>query len=153
MQGKYPFEIQSHYPHMKPHDVHIWEKFIHANAGFFNSVDYDVCVGRAPEWLEREGSNHAKSQEILHRKKIDVVGYTDDAVWLVEIKPSAAASALGQVLTYKPLYMIEYPQTPSLRLAILTNQAQNQYDKVFDHHGVRLLEVGVCNQCAHYPQK
>ena len=45
MNGKYNFEIQSFYPHMKPKDIHIWEQFIRANAGFFESVDYDLKVG------------------------------------------------------------------------------------------------------------
>ena len=151
MRGKFPFEIQSWYPHMKPADVHLWEKFIRANAGFFDSVDYDFPIGRGPDWLDVEGDELAKKQEILYKKKVDVVGYIGDIVWLIEVKPQAGSNALGQILSYEILFNDDFPDESHIRLGVVTNKAQNGYPRAYDMKGVRLFEVGTCSACAHYP--
>lgn len=136
---------------MKPADIHIWEKFIRANAGFFDSVDYDVPVGDLPEWLDHENDSHAASQAILYKKKIDVVGYIRDEIWLVELKPFAGSGALGQILTYEILYKREHKGTETIRPCVITNMCKNGLPTIFIEKSIACHEVGVCSQCEHYP--
>ena len=147
MPGKFAFTIQSWYPHMKPADIHLWEKFIRANAGFFDSVDYDVPVGPAPDWLDIEKDELAKKELPLYQKKIDVVGFKDNLVWLVEVKPFAGSLALGQILSYEILFRKDNPGVNDLRLAIITNKIQNGYDVIFSQKGIQVFEVGTCPKC------
>jgi len=151
MQGKYPFVIQSYYPHMKPADIHIWEKFIRANAGFFESVDYDVPVGEPPAWMDTENDSHAKGQAILYKKKIDVVAFRPGEIWLIELKPFAGSSALGQILAYEILYKREHKGTEVVRPCVITNACSNGFPDLFHAKGIACTETGICQKCAHYP--
>lgn len=151
MQGKYPFVIQSYYPHMKPADIHIWEKFIRANAGFFDSVDYDVPVGEVPEWMDTENDPHAQGQAILYKKKIDVVAYRPGEIWLIELKPFAGSSALGQILTYDILFKRKHQGAEVIRPCVITNKCANGFPDLFHTKGIACTETGICSQCAHYP--
>lgn len=147
MLGKYFFEIQSFYPHMKPHDVHLWEQFIRANAGFFDKVDYDILVGDGVVMGDIKKDVYAKSFKILTQKKIDVVGYIRNEIWIVEVKPFASSSALGQLLTYRLLYDETYSPKLPVKMMIITNQLKTDYNKVFSTHGIYVAEVGICPQC------
>jgi hypothetical protein len=148
MIGKYKFDIQTYYPHMKPADVHLWEKFIRANSGFFDSVDYDVCVGDVPDWINTMEDALAEKEKKLYQKKIDVVGYKDDLVWLVEVKPFAGSDALGQILSYEILYKKDNPEAKNIRLLVITNKLQNNYDKIYALKDIQVAEVGICPECA-----
>lgn len=136
---------------MMPADIHIWEKFIRANAGMFDSVDYDVPVGELPSWLDHENDDHAASQAILYKKKIDVVAYRPGEIWLIELKPFAGSNALGQILTYDILYKREHQGTETIRPCVITNMCKNGLPTIFLQKGIACHEVGVCQQCQHYP--
>lgn len=147
MQGKFPFEIRTFYPHMMPHDVHIWEKYVRANPGLFLSCDYDVPIGPTPDWLDDELDAEQGRQGFLYRKKIDVVAYAADYVALIEVKPSAGSSALGQILGYQVLFKQDFPNAPRTVPMVVTNQCQNGYTEIFAKMGVQLVETGRCEYC------
>jgi hypothetical protein len=142
MQGKFAFDIQSHYPHMKPADVLIWEAFIRGNPGFFDSVDYDVPVGEGAPFLPESEEAFVSDYRLLTQKKIDVVGYRDNEVWLIEVKPNAGSKALGQILTYEKLYSKTNPNLTNLRKCVITNFLQPEYDSVYSKFNVVVIEVG-----------
>jgi hypothetical protein len=148
MPGKYAFNLQSYYPHMKPADVHLWEKFIRANAGFFDSVDYDVAIGSPPDWLNVENDEMAKKELPLYQKKVDVIGYKDNLIWLVEVKPFAGSDALGQILSYEILYKKDNPNAGNVRLLVITNKLQNGYQEIYAQKNIQVAEVGICPECA-----
>lgn len=142
MPGKYSFDIQSHYPHMKPADVLIWEAFIRGNPNFFSSVDYDVPVGEGASFLPEREETFVSDYRLLTQKKIDVIGYRDNETWLIEVKPNAGSRALGQILTYEKLYSKQYPDVKNLRKCVITNFLQNDYDLVYSKFDVVVIEVG-----------
>ncbi len=148
MQGKYVYGLQSWYPHLKPNDVHLWEKFIRANANFFDTVDYDVAVGEGVVVGDVTADVYAKSFKKLTQKKIDVIGYRKDQVWIVEVKPFAGSSALGQLLSYRILFDDETLEGETVHLMIITNECRTEYKKIFESHNIRVEEVGICPYCA-----
>jgi hypothetical protein len=121
MEGKYPFEKMLKYPHFVKEDVVIWERFIDKNPGFFDSVDYDVHVGKPREYPEIAQEKVKEGMEYLSRKRIDVVGYKNKNVFIVEIKPSASFSAIGQVLGETELFKKEFPKEKRIFPIILTD--------------------------------
>jgi len=149
-QGPYPFELRTHYPHMKPHDVHLWEKYIRANPGLYLSCDYDVPVGPTPAWLDDDLDSVEGKQGILYRKKIDVVAYTEDYIALIEVKPRAGSSALGQILGYDLLWHQDFPDTPRTVPMIITNECQPSYSDIFRKLRVQVCEVGLCEYCKNH---
>lgn len=142
MQGKFPFTIQGYYPHMKPNDIRIWEKYVRANPGQFISCDYDIPVGPTPDWLDDQADAVGMKQGILYRKKIDVVAYAPDYIALIEVKPRAGSSALGQILGYVLMYKDDFKPTSRIVPMVVTDRCSNGYDVIFARHGVALIEVG-----------
>ena len=84
----------------------------------------------------------AAKQKILYQKKIDVIGYKNNDVYIVEVKPNAGSSALGQVLSYKLLYQNEFQISPPAKLMIITDKIQNGYEPIFRSHQIMVHEVG-----------
>ena len=105
MQGRFKFKKLAKYPHMKPEDVAVWERFIEKKGSFFDSVDYDMAVGNGRPQRSDLPENIRRDGKILTQRKIDVVGYNDLGISIVEIKPIADARALGQIEMYFDLFV------------------------------------------------
>ena len=104
MKGRFPYTALPKYSHLRPEDVAIWERFIQRYPNFYESVDYDLKVGTSREYPEAEEDEYKKDLEYLSRKRIDVVGYKGDEIHIIELKPKASFSAIGQVIGYTDLY-------------------------------------------------
>src|SRR3990167_4733988 len=117
----YPYEKRYWYPHMQPDHVALWERFIERYPDMFESCWYDLPVGTIPEFNDPAHPVYVGGQEKLYRKKIDVVGFSKGKVVIIEIKPKATASAIGQVKRYKYLFTKEWPQLPTSEAAVITD--------------------------------
>jgi hypothetical protein len=121
MVGKFPPSKLRMYPHLMIGDIAIWEEFLVEGDHSFDSFDYDVHVGEgvvpSPEW-----SNEVKAMALaLSEKRIDVVGWVGDVSSIIEVKPSASLSAIGQVLCYRELYSTHFPARLRPLLMIVTD--------------------------------
>lgn len=116
------YEKRYWYPHMKPYDRAIWERFIEANPDKFIKVAYDVCVGTGspanPIVSEQTGGDVYK----LYQRKIDVVAFDDKATHIIELKPEAGPSSVGQVLFYKMLFVEDFKPEFIPRCVIITDK-------------------------------
>lgn len=121
MTGRFEYKLLAKYPHMKPGDVAIWERFIKANPGYFETVDYDVNVGEGAPFDTTLNNLAGADVGALYLKKIDVVGYNKNGITLIEVKPSAGLTALGQVNGYYELYLEHIKPTEKVSLAVLTD--------------------------------
>ena len=96
------------YPHMSPEDTAVWESYLVGNRPDLGSVSYDLTLGDGARLYPGDDENHASHWARLVRKRVDAVVTYDDSVWVVEVKPIAGMSALGQVLSYSHLFEAEY---------------------------------------------
>ncbi len=142
MVGRFPYKQLSNYPHMKPRDAVIWDKFILTHPDFYDSVDYDVPCGttapideEAPDWFKADNN-------WLTSRHLDVVGYKGDIIDLIEIKPSAGFTALGQIISYDFLYGKKYNPQTKTRSVIITDDAERDIELLCEEYNVLLLEVG-----------
>ena len=70
MQGRFKYGKLSKYPHMKPEDVAIWERFLLDYPEYFDTVDYDVSVGVGRMPNELTGDNVEKGWKDLTSKRL-----------------------------------------------------------------------------------
>lgn len=133
------YEKRYKYPHMAPLDVAIWERFIDQNPDFFDEVDYDVAVGSKPEFDTVVNSETGGDTLRLYQKKIDVVGHKGGNVWIIEVKPNAALTALGQVLSYTTLYKKFVNSTADITTAILTDRIVIDMPLLAEELNVKIL--------------
>jgi len=144
MIGEYPFGKLDYYPHMKPEDVKLWEKFISAFPDMWETCDYDVLVGDGVVAGDVEKDQYARSFQMLTQKKIDVVVYKGNEIGIIEIKPRAGSTALGQVVGYLELWLKKHPEVSptNVFMGIVTDEPQSDYATIYANQGIRLFIVG-----------
>ena len=121
MPGKYPAEKLHRYPHLMISDIRIWEQYLEVADHGFDSFDYDVHVGEGVEPMESWTGEIKAMAMALSEKRIDVLGWKANVPTIIEVKPQAALSAIGQVLCYRELYEQRSPAEVRPLLMILTN--------------------------------
>ena len=118
----FPFEKRNWYPHMMPADVEIWERFIAAHKEAYDWVEYDVKVGSVPDFVKDHPEESARKQAPLYERKIDVVGHLGKEIDIIELKPRAGMSTIGQVKGYVALYRRDIEPSAKLNALIITDE-------------------------------
>lgn len=139
MAAVFGYKKLAWYPHMMPYDVAIWEKFIENNPNAYDKVIYDFPVGSNPEFDTALGDNPDATAQALYKKRIDVVGFKNGQVDIIELKPNAGASALGQVLGYVELYKRDVSMTPAPRPVLITDTLRTDMEEMAQALGVTII--------------
>lgn len=141
MKGRFQYKLLSKYPHLRPEDVGIWEKFIKAQPSFYLSVDYDLKVGIPRKYPGPKDDVYRKDLEYLSRKRIDVVGYRPNDIHIIELKPHASFSAIGQVIGYTKLYEPYAPEGFFVSPVIITDEIIPDMKNLCFKLGIFLFKV------------
>lgn len=136
-----PFGKRNWYPHMMPEDVAIWERFIEQFPDAYDHCQYDVLVGKAPDFVVNNPDPAMQKQANLYQYRIDVVGFKGDQIDIIELKPRAGTAVLGQINGYRHLYMRDYlpPETP--KAVVITNELRPEMLELASVAGVTLVVV------------
>lgn len=126
---------------MKPADVAIWERFIAKFPEEYDSVDYDVKVGMGPAFDTVVNKPTNGDAIDLYKKKIDVVGYKGQSVHIIEVKPLAGSSALGQAKSYELLYRRDVDQVSPLKTRLITDTIRTDMPFLQDWMEVEVISV------------
>ena len=110
------------YPHMFPKDIAIWERFLEQHAGEYNGFSYDIKVGKGAEMPQSTPAEYARMADILSKYRIDVVGFKDNLIEIIEVKPEASTVAIGQVVAYVALYVRDFNPNIQVQGAIVTDR-------------------------------
>ncbi len=140
-KGRFKFEKLVKYPHMKPADISVWQRFIEKHPDFFERVDYDFCVGEGAEFLPTDEATPDGRENRLYRRKIDVVGYKENAIYIIEVKPDADMKALGQVLTLATLYTEQEKPTEKIILAVIAEKLGSDMLETFKLYKIEVIIV------------
>ena len=122
MKGRFPFKKLAKYPHLRPEDIKVWEAFIDSHPDFYSSVDYDVKVGEGRDYSSKPDDVFRKDLELLSKKRIDVVGYRNNVIDVIELKPKAGPRALGQAVSYASLYRLTFKPEKNVLPVIITDE-------------------------------
>ena len=141
MEDLFIYEKGYWYPHMKPRDIEIWERFIDAFPTAYDKCQYDFHIGDHPDFAMLDDDEAARKMGALYQLKIDVLGYKSDHIDLIEVKPSAGSSAIGQVMSYVQLYLRDAKPTLPVRPVIVTNEEKLNMRFLCEQNGVRLVVV------------
>ncbi len=141
MLDVFKYELRPSYPHMSEADRSIWERFIVKYPDEFASVRYDFHVGDPPPFntLDEDGTD--RNQDKLYRKRIDVVGHTPTQDFVIEIKPSAGMSVVGQVKGYAWLYKEEKWSNVGVTPMIITDAMSTDTQRFCEREGVMFIVI------------
>ena len=141
MHGRmWEYKKLAKYAHMQPEDVAVWERFIAKNPEYFDSVEYDVEIGEGAPQNPEHADNIQADGKILSQKKIDVVGYKDDLVFVVEVKPVANMRCLGQCIAYCALFKATYTPSSEVKCMVVCREVERELGEVFREHDI-LIET------------
>jgi len=134
-------EPTGHYPHFEKHDAVIWERFLDVYGAQFEQVAYNVALGGVR--LEQEDIDPAARAGWQYTTALrpDVIALRGQDVWLIEVKPSARASALGQALCYAVMAERDGAWSLPLVACVVTDQTTPDIRYCAAQLGVRLVEV------------
>lgn len=137
----FKYELSHWYPHMKPRDIEIWERFIKAYPDAYIDCQYDFHVGDAPAFdTAVEGIDNA-NQHMLYQLKIDVVGRKSSGLDIIEVKPDAGPSSIGQVQGYRALYVRDERPAVNVGTVIITDNEKPNMRYLCSAQGVTLYIV------------
>jgi len=129
------------YPHLEKHDAVIWERFLDVYGEQFQAVAYNVALGGFVLGAEELEEAARKGWQYSTALKPDVVAIRPDAVWFIEVKPKARASALGQALCYAIMAERDGAWQMPLVAAVVTDETTPDIRSCAAELGVRLIEV------------
>lgn len=141
MQGNYLYKKLGKYPGMCPEDVVIWERFLEKCPDYYNSVDYNVRVGDGQKSLPGLPPEIERDQKMLTQKRIDVVGYNFGQIDIIEVKPKAGATAIGQVEMYEHLFKESFKPKEEIYKKILTDILIPDIDKYCKSKKIEIIVV------------
>lgn len=140
-EGRFEYKLLSKYPHLNKYDAAIWNRFIVDYPDKFLRVDYDVVVGKTRKDATELKEEWQRNRDYLGKYKIDVVGYTENSIYIIEIKPKAAAKALGQIIMYDYLYQRDYKPQKQTIATIITDELMPDMDELCNEHNIKLYIV------------
>lgn len=136
-----PFGKRNWYPHMMPYDVTIWERFIEQFPDMYDHVSYDVKVGSLPSFDTTVNDATGGKADDLYKKKIDVVAYKGDQIDIIELKPDAKASAIGQLKLYRQLFIKEFNPPVMPKIILITDRLNADMQDFAVAEGVQIVVV------------
>ena len=129
------------YPHMSVKDTEIWNRFIDKFPDAYLTCQYDFHIGEPPPFNTIMDNGDDFNQDKLYRLRIDVVAKTGYSICIIELKPNAGVTALGQLEKYAELYKRdENPRLP-LDMILITDKEMPNMDYLCKTAGVKLIVV------------
>lgn len=135
------WEIQYHYPHMRDFEVNLIEKYILEYPRAYEEVAYSYPVGHGAPTNPIVNDETEGSVEYLYYKKIDILAKKQGKITIIEVKKKAGASAIGQVLGYRDLYILDEKLSTKPSCVILTDEASPDLLHIAKKQGVEIIVV------------
>jgi len=126
---------------MMPEDTALWNRFLHDHPKINATVAYDVHVGTPSPTPKDFPPPYKYMVDRLSTKRIDVVLFFPTETLVTEIKPYAGTTAIGQVLSYVPLFHRDFPHEPKPRPCIITDTPQPDIHYLCGLHNIILIEL------------
>lgn len=138
---KTKYEKKPWYPNMKEAETKMWNKFIEENPNAYDEVIYNLKLGEGADIPEGTQPNIASSFTQLTQHKIDVVGFKGNSIDIIELKPYAGMSAIGQVVGYRELYVKHIDEKANPNLVIVTDFERPDTKTVCEKQGIKLIII------------
>ena len=127
--------------HLRPGEVALFRRFERLDPLASPTYQFDTHLGQGmpldpswPAWLQAMATR-------LTQKRVDVVATTPTATWLLEMKPRAGPSAVGQLLTYRSIFLREFPQLAPFLIGVIADRNSFDMQDVYDEFNIQLFLV------------
>ena len=122
--ARFKYEKRPHYPHLRPKEIEIWERFIAQKPDEYDEVEYDFAFGLLPPFKTEVVPETGGDDRRLYLRRVDVVAHKGDRLDFIEIKPNAGPGAIGQIKGYITLYKNLVDPKAEIVARVLTDNAR-----------------------------
>ena len=141
MYERTKYEKKPWYPNLREGETFIWDRFLVAFPDAYDEVIYNLHLGKGAEIPAGTEENIARDFKLLTQYKIDVVGFNKNQIDIIEIKPYAGASAIGQVISYQKLYIEHIDPNARPNLVIITDQMRPDTELLAKQLNIKIIIV------------
>lgn len=129
------------YPGLLPREILILNAWFKLHEADYDRYDFNVRVGKGsdpgPAWPEE-----IRRMAIMNtQKRLDMVAYKGSSATIAEIKDRAGASAIGQLLVYRPLFQADHPEYGKPALLLITNRMSPDLDPIIIESGIVVHKI------------
>lgn len=139
--NKQEYKILYSYPHLGASEKALWDRFIIKFPKAYDSVIYDLALGRGIVIPEDASGKLIDNLHYLSRYKIDIVGFKGNSVDIIEVKPRAGATAIGQLQHYKNLYQGYIDPNSKPNMILLTDVLRTDLPITTQQTGVKVILI------------
>lgn len=132
-------QVAKYYPERTSKESDVIRDYLNAHGADFEQIGFSVRCGQALKPDPTHLIGVQKSTIYSSRKRIDVVGVFGGQVTLVEAKARIEPSALGQILTYRKLWMQDNPGVGEPRLVLIGRYSDTDTVDACTAHGVNVF--------------
>jgi len=131
------------FPHMSPDDTIVWRRFLVIHPLMFTDLRYDVRVGAGQVAWDGPEANPPSEWLAIAAKRIDVVALHAGRPAIIEVKPRASMSSLGQVLSYRDLLTRKQKPSTPYECWVVCATEDADLGPTFLRYGVGVIAVGL----------
>ncbi len=122
-------------PQFHSDDLPIWRAWEPKATKKYLNIEYSVRLAGQDPGL-KEDKKWGGMWKKLTARRIDAVGYTGNAVDLVEFRAFAGPSSIGQLLIYRTLWKLERGNSRQINLILVT-------DLITDHMVITAMDNNI----------
>lgn len=93
--------------------------WLRARGHLYDRIEFNVPVGVGVGQVDGLVPPYDRMAEQLSRKRVDLVAWLPAGVILIEAKGRATSDALGQLMSYRPLWELDRPDVPVVGLEVI----------------------------------
>lgn len=105
----------------------------------YDRFSFSVRIGEGQAPAPDLEAGVARSVAFSSRKRIDVLAYQGNVPTIVEVKERVVPAALGQILTYRQLFLEENPDAPEPRLLVIARYGDAETIRILNGHNIDVL--------------
>lgn len=132
-------QIQAFYPERTARESGVIRDFLTAHGGDYDRFGFSVRVGSTANPDPSHLIGVQRSTLWSNRKRIDLICYAGTAPTLVEAKMRIEPAAIGQLLTYRLLWLEDNPDEHDPRLVLIGRYTDQDTIRSAQAHGIDVL--------------
>lgn len=116
--------------------LHDW---LVAQGAEYDEIAISVRLGAGARVDPSLPENYQRMAEVVTRARADAIARRGDAITIIEVKERITYSVLGQLRTYRRLYLETYPETPELSMLAIGRRGGDETLRVLSAEGVDVI--------------
>lgn len=141
MTGRFPYGKLVKYPHLSPEDEFVWERFIDDNPTAYKTCDYDVALGDIETLRQTADALGIAGAERVNQYRIDIVGYRDTDIHLIEVKKRATLGTLSEVEEKTSMFNRDKAPDKPTKSVIIAGDITPELDEIAKKRGIILIVI------------